>query len=106
MQSEIMNRLQVAMKYNEKENKTLLALVPVVRIRRDKSVQTGFLRTATFSRFQQLIQGPSVATLYRIFVQTFAMTDTEASTLLICIFRLTIPKLCKACIVYEESNVA
>ena len=30
------------------------------------------------------------------------MTDTEASTLLICIFRLTIPNLCKACIVYEE----
>ena len=66
MQSEIMNRLQAAMNYNEKENKTLLALVPVVQIRRDKSVQTGFLRTTTFSRFQQLIQGPSVATLYRI----------------------------------------
>ena len=70
MQGEIMNRLQVAMKYNVKENKTLLAQgrrkVPVVQIRRDKSVQTGFLPTATFSRFQQLIQGPSAATLYRI----------------------------------------
>ena len=70
MQEEIMNRLQVAMKYNVKENKTLLAQgrrkVPLVQIRRDKSVQTGFLPTATFSRFQQLIQGPSAATLYRI----------------------------------------
>ena len=70
MQGEIMNRLQVAMKYNVKENKTLLAQgrrkVPLVQIRRDKSVQTGFLPTATFSRFQQLIQGPSAATLYRI----------------------------------------
>ena len=70
MQGEIMNRLQVAMKYNVKENKTLLAQgrrkVPVVQIRRDKSVQTGFLPTATFSRFQQLIQSPSAATLYRI----------------------------------------
>ena len=70
MQGEIVNRLQVAMKYNVKENKTLLAQgrrkVPVVQIRRDKSVQTGFLPTATFSQFQQLIQGPSAATLYRI----------------------------------------
>ena len=52
MQDEIMNRLQVAMKYNVKENKTLLAQgrrkVPVVQIRRDKSVQIGFLPTATF----------------------------------------------------------
>ena len=46
MQGEIMNRLQVAMKYNVKENKTLLAQgrrkVPVVQIRRDKSVQNWF----------------------------------------------------------------
>ena len=48
MQCELMNRLQVAMKYNVKENKTLLARgrckVRLVRIRRDKSVQTGFYR--------------------------------------------------------------
>ena len=70
MEGEIMNRLQVAMKYNVKENKSLLAQgrrkVPVVQIRRDESVQTGFLPTTTFSRFQQLIQGPSAAILYRI----------------------------------------
>ena len=70
MQGEIMNRLQVAMKYNVKENKTLLAQgrrkVPLVQIRRDKSVQTGFLPTATFCRFQQLFPGPSAETLYRI----------------------------------------
>ena len=46
MQGEIMNRLQVAMKYNVRENKTLLAQgrrkVAVVQIRRDKSVQTCF----------------------------------------------------------------
>ena len=65
-----MNRLQVAMKYNVKENETLLAQgrrkIPVVQIRRGKSVQTGFSPTATFSSFQQVIQGPSAATLYRI----------------------------------------
>ena len=55
MQGEIMNRLQVAMKYNVKENKTLLAQgrrkVPVVQIRRDKSVQTGFYRLPRFADF-------------------------------------------------------
>ena len=70
MQGEIMKRLQVAKQYNVKENKTLLAQgrrkVPLVEIRRDKGVQTGFLPTATLSRFQQLIQGPSTAILYRI----------------------------------------
>ena len=70
MQGEIMNHLQVAMNYNVKENETLLAQgqckVSVVQIKREKSVQTGFLTTATFSRIQQLIQGPSAAILYRI----------------------------------------
>ena len=93
-----MNRLQVAMKYNVKENKTLLAQgrrkVSVVQIRRDKS-SNWFLPTTTFSRFQQLIQGPSAATLYRI----LDILNTEASTLLNCIFQLTIPKRCKAWIV-------
>ena len=46
MQGEIMKRLQVAKQYNVKENKTLLAQgrrkVPLVQIRRDKGVQTGF----------------------------------------------------------------
>ena len=40
LQGEIMNRLQIAMKYNVKENKTLLAQgrrkAPVVQIRRGK----------------------------------------------------------------------
>ena len=57
------------MKYNVKENKTLLAQgrrkVSVVQIRRDKS-SNWFLPITTFSRFQQLIQGPSAATVYRI----------------------------------------
>ena len=70
MQREIMNSLQVAMKYNVKENETLLSQgqrkVSIVQIRRNKRVQTGFLSTATFSRLQQLIQCPSAATLYRI----------------------------------------
>ena len=46
MQGEIMKRLQVAKQYNVKQNKTLLAQgrrkVPLVQIRRDKGVQTGF----------------------------------------------------------------
>ena len=70
MQGEIMKRLQVAKQYNVKENKTLLAQgrrkVPLVQIRLDKGVQTGFLPAATLSRFQQLIQGPPAAILYRI----------------------------------------
>ena len=67
---EIMNRLQVAKQYNVKENKTLLAQgqrkVPLVQIRRENGVRTGFLPASTLSRFQQLIQGPSAANLYRI----------------------------------------
>ena len=86
MQGENMTCLQVAMQYNVKENKTLLAAarrkVFLIQIRRDKNLQTWVLLTATFSRFQQL------------------MTDTDASTLLIYIFRLTFPKLCKSIIIY------
>ena len=70
MQGEIMKRPQGANQYNVKENKTLLAQgrrkVPLVQIRRDQSFQTGFLQAATLRRFQQLIQGPSAATLNRI----------------------------------------
>ena len=86
MQGEIMNRLQVATKYNVKENKTLLVQgrrkVPVVQIRRGRSVQTVFFPTATFNRFQQLIQGPSAATLYRIldiFNDAYGSIDTTNS---------------------------
>ena len=48
---EIMNRLQVAKQYNVKENKTLLAQcrrkIPLVQIRRENGVRTGFLPAAT-----------------------------------------------------------
>ena len=64
MQGEIMNRLQVAMKYNVKENKTLLAQgrrkVPV-QIRRDKSVQTGF-----FYRLPRLVDFSSGFKAHRL----------------------------------------
>ena len=106
MQGEIMKRLQGPKQYNVKENKTLLAQgwrkVPLVQIRRDKSFQTGFLPVATLRRFQQLIQGPSAATLNRLLdIRIFSMTDTDTSTILIYIFRLTIP-ICEVCLVWNK----
>ena len=70
MQGEILNRLQVAMQYNVKKNKTLQAKCwrkdHFVQIRQKTNVQTCVLPTATFGRFRQLIQGPYAATLYKI----------------------------------------
>ena len=97
MQGDVMKRLQVAMQYNVKKKTKHCRL----------SVGAKFLlfyrlpRLADFStQFKAHLLQP--CTEY----WTFSKTDTDAFTLLIYLFLLTISKLCKACIVFEEENVA